>query len=163
MALNRQWSYPAGVGSVTTNDMVTKTVHELGTPGFILGADQIQVPTLITAPPSTASVFAPASYTAQTASVATVVQNTLGYDAMFVGYFAVSSASVATFQVGVGPSVPVTMSTVATSVTNTTASTTHIWSFPAYVPTSYYYSFQASQANGASVGAASFTVVANPV
>src|ERR1039458_2975138 len=49
--------------------------------------------TIITTPPSSASVAT--GYGANTASVAPIVQNTLGYDALFVGYFQ-GAASVAT-------------------------------------------------------------------
>jgi hypothetical protein len=158
MATTRQWSYPSSTSTSTVGDVTTITPNP-GTPGFVLGADSVQVPVLVTAPPNSASVFAPASYTAQTASVATVVQNTLGYDAEFVGYFSTSSSSVATFQVGVGAASPPAMTVVATSVTNTAANTV---SLPAYVPAGYYYSVQASQANAASVPA-TLTIVANPV
>ena len=65
------------------------------------------------APPAAASVVAP-SYSAQTASVAIVVQNTLGTGAEFVGYFT-GAASVATFRVGVGPTSPPPTTTVTTT------------------------------------------------
>lgn len=159
MALSRFWSGPAGVGTTVANDAITRTVERPSTPGFNVGLDSLQVPTFITAPPNSASVFAPASYTINTASVATVVQNTLGYDAQFVAYFSTSSASVASFQVGVGSTNPPAMVTVAATVTNAAANTV---SLPAHVPNGYYYSVQASQANGASVPA-QLTIVANPV
>lgn len=158
MPLNREWSYPANSVTTVVGDTAI-AVPGPGAPGFNAGLDSLQVPNIVTAPPSAASVYAPASYTAQTASVATVLQNTLGYDAMFVAYFQ-GAASVASFQVGVGPTSPPPTTTVATSITSTTTQT---WDFPLYVPAGYYYSFQASQANAASVPSGALTIVANPV
>lgn len=159
MALARQWSYPAESSSTTiTGDTVTVT-PDTNAPGFVLNADSFSSPTIVTAPPSSASVFAPGSYTANTASVATIVQNTLGYDATFTGYFTATSASVATIRVGVGPTATPTMTTIVASVTNSGG---QVWSFPAYVPSGYYFSFQASQANGASVPGSALTIQATP-
>ena len=157
MALARSWQVPETSTEVNGTTVVHTAVT--GGAGFILNADAISVPNLVTAPANSASVYAPASYTANTASVATVVQNTLGYDAEFVAYFQ-GAASVATFQVGVSSSATPAMTTVATSVTNS-AVDTH--AFPAYVPSGYYYSIQVSQANAASVPSAALTIVANPV
>jgi hypothetical protein len=123
------------------------------------GAGVVSGSTLTTSPPNSASVYAPASYTANTASVATVVRNTLGYDAQFTAYFQ-GAASVATFQIGVGSSATPAMTTVATSNTSGTIDT---WPFTAYVPTGYYFSWQVSQANGASVPSAALTIVAFPI
>lgn len=159
MALSRFFNGPAGVSTTVANDVVSQTVERPATPGFNAGFDSLQVPTIITAPPNSASVFAPASYSVNTASVATIVQNTLGYDAQYVGYFATTSASVATFQVGVSSTTPPAMISVATNVTDTGANTVTL---PAYVPNGYYYSVQASQANAASVPC-TLTIVANPV
>jgi hypothetical protein len=113
--------------------------------------------TIVTTPAASASVAT--GYGANTASVATVVQNTLGYDALFVGYFQ-GAASVVTFQIGTGSTATPAMTTVATGITNAAVQT---WDFPAYVPSNYYYSFQASQANGAaSVPSSAFVIVAHP-
>src|SRR5665213_2923202 len=122
---------------------------------------QIGEPTgkVVTSPPNSASVYAPASYTAHSASVATVVQNTLGYDAQFVAYFQ-GAASVASFQVGTGSTSPPSATTVSS---NNTTATVDTWVFPAYVPSGYYFSVQAFQANGASVPSAGLTIVAYPV
>jgi hypothetical protein len=158
MPLPRQWSYPATSTTTEANDAVT-VVAQTGGPGFNAAFDSVQVPTIITAPPSSASVYAPASYTANTASVATVVQNTLGYDCNFVAYFQ-GAASVATFQIGTGPTATPPVVTVATSITS---STVQSYDFPAYVPTGYYFSFQAIQANAASVPSGALTIVAHPV
>ena len=157
MPLSRQWSYPQTVTETIANDAVTHAVP-VGQPGYVLNADYVSSINLVTAPANSASVYAPASYVAQTASVATVVQNTLGYDALFVAYF-YGSPSVATFQTGVGSSSPVSMTTVSGTVTQTTA----LLDFPAYVPSGYYYSFQVSQANAASVPSAQLAIVATPV
>ena len=114
MATTRQWSYPATATTTEVNDVVTVTAPTPG-PGFTLGLDILQATVVQTAPGvNSASVFAPASYTAQTASVATVIQNTLGYDANFVAYFQ-GAASVATFQVGVSATTPVPVSAVTSS------------------------------------------------
>ena len=159
MALSRFWSAPnSNFTSTSVNGAVTDTAVA-GQPGWNIGVDSFQAPTIVTAPPSSASVFAPASYTSQAASVATVVQNTLGYDAEFVAYFQ-GTASVATFQVGVGATATPAMTTVATSITNATIDT---HAFSAYVPAGYYYSWQVTQANAASVPSAALTIVANPV
>ncbi len=156
MPLPRQWSYPAeSVSTTFVGEAVVQTPNSSSDPGFNLAADSVQVPTLITAPPASASVAN--TYGPNTASVTTVVQNKLGYDAMFVGYFS-GAASVATFQVGVSSASVVPVTTVATSITGTSQT----WDFPAYVPTNYYYGVNASQANGASVNS-TLTVVANPV
>src|ERR1035437_4986950 len=113
MALSRQWSYPASANTAVAGDVTTVTPSATQ-PGFSAGLDSLQVPTIVTAPPTSASVYAPASYTVNTASVATVVQNTLGYDANFVAYFQ-GSASVVTFQVGTAATAaalaPVTVAT----------------------------------------------------
>lgn len=159
MPLSRFFSQPAGTNTTVANDAITKTIERAQTPGFSAGLDSLQVPTIITAPPNSASVFAPASYTSNTASVATIVQNTLGYDAQYVAYFATTSASVATFQVGVGSTTPPAMTSVATNVTDNGANTVTL---PAHVPNGYYYSVQASQANAASVPC-TLTIVVNPV
>ena len=123
------------------------------------GSGVVSGSTVVTAPPSSASVYAPASYTSHTASVATIVQNTLGYDCQFVAYFQ-GACSVATFQVGVSSSATPPMTTVSTSNTSATVDT---WPFAAYVPTNYYFSFQVAQANAASVPSAALTIVAYPV
>src|ERR1035437_6151774 len=160
MPLSRQWSYPAvDVSTTITGDAVLVVPNSSSDPGFNLNADSVSTPTLVTAPPSSASVYAPASYTANAASVATVVQNTLGYDANFVAYFQ-GAASVATFQIGTGPTATPPVVTVATSITS---STVQSYDFPAYVPTGYYFSFQAIQANAASVPSGALTIVAHPV
>ena len=158
MALARQWSYPETATSTIANDTVTNAAPA-GGPGFVLNADGFSSPNIVTAPANSASVFAPASYTANTASVATVVQNTLGYDCIFTAYFQ-GAASVASFSVGVGSSATPAMTTVATSIT---AATTQAWDFPMYVPSGYYYSWQVAQANAASVPSAALTIVASPV
>ena len=157
MPLSRQWSVPDSSTTVVTGTSVT-TTPTTGGAGFNAGLDSLQVPNIVTAPANSASVYAPASYIAQTASVATVVQNTLGYDAMFTGYF-FGSPSVATFTIGVGATSPVAMTTVSGGVTQTTA----LLDFPAYVPSGYYYSFQVTQANAASVPSAQLAIVATPV
>lgn len=159
MPLNRQWVYPSEGASTTVTSNTVTVVAPTGTSGFILNADGFSSPNIVTAPANAASVYAPASYTATTASVATVVQNTLGYDANFVAYFQ-GAASVATFQIGTGATSPPPTTTVATSITS---ATTQTWDFPAYVPAGYYYSFQVSQANAASVPSAALTIVAYPV
>jgi hypothetical protein len=160
MPLSRQWSYPAvDVSTTITGDAVVVVPNSSSDPGFNLNADSVSTPTLVTAPPSSASVYAPASYTANAASVATVVQNTLGYDANFVAYFQ-GTASVATFRVGTGATATPAMTTVATSISSTLLTS---YDFPAYVPSGYYFSFQASQANGASVPSAGLTIIAHPV
>ena len=141
------------------NDVVTLTA-EPGGPGFSAALDSLAVPTIVTAPPSCASVYAPASYTVQTASVATVLQNSLGYDAQYVAYFQ-GAASVAAIQIGTGPTNPPHTVTVTPGIT--VGSGGHARAFPAYVPAGYYYSFQVTQANGASVLGAALTVVAYPV
>ena len=157
MALPRQFTTPATTVTTVANGTVTEAA-QAGGPGFAAAFDSLQVPNIVTAPANSASVFAPASYTMNTASVATVVQNTLGYDAEFTAFFQ-GSPSVATFQVGVGASSPVSMTTVATSITDATS----LCTFPQYVPSGYYYSWQVSQANGASVPSAALTIVAAPV
>ena len=159
MPLSRFWSVPANATNSVNSGDVVQTSAPAGGPGYNAGLDSLQVPQIITAPPSSASVYAPASYTANTASVATVVQNTLGYDAMFTAYFQ-GAASVGTFQVGVGPTSSVAMTTVSTGIT---AATVQAWDFPAYVPSGYYFSFQVGQANAASVPSAALTIVATPV
>lgn len=150
MTLPRQWSYPAGVKSTTTNDAVTQIVELPATPGYVLGADIITVPTLITAPPNSASIAA---------TTGTAVQNTLGYDSLFVGYLNVTAASVATVAVGVSSA-----SVVATTavVSGYTASGPDVMTFPAYVPAGYWYQISTSQANGASI-TATLTVQSTPV
>jgi hypothetical protein len=158
MALSRFFSQPNTLSSTSINGVVTDT--SANGAGWNLGADSIQVPTIVTAPPNSASVFAPASYTAATASVATVVQNTLGYDAQFVAYFQ-GAASVASFLVGVGSSATPAMVTVAGPISSATV--TAVESFSAYVPANYYFSWQVVQANGASVPSGALTIVANPV
>ncbi len=159
MPLNRFWSQPnSGFSSTSVNGVVTDTVPT-GAPGYQLAADYISAPTLTTAPPSSASVYAPASYTQFTASVATVVQNTLGYDALFTAYFQ-GAASVATFQIGVGPTATPSATTVATSITSSSIAS---YDFPAYVASGYYFSFQVIQANAASVPSAALTILATPV
>ena len=159
MALQRFFSQPnGGFSSTSVNGVVTDVAGPGGT-GWQIGADLVQTPTIQTAPPNAASVYAPASYTAQTASVATIVQNTLGYDAQFVAYFQ-GAASVATVQIGTGATSPPPVVTVATSVTSATVQT---FDFPAYVPTGYFYSIQVSQANAASVPSGALTIVAYPV
>ncbi len=160
MALARQFSAPTS--DVTTINSANSTVTQTVTgavPGWNIGVDSFQSPTIITAPPSSASVFAPASYVAQTASVATVVQNTLGYDAQFVAHFQ-GAASVASFQVGVGATNAPAATTVAASLTSATAAP---YTFPAYVPNGYFFSFQVIQANAASVPSAQLTIMAYPV
>jgi len=160
MALPRSWIVPAT--ATETDGTVISHTAPAGGPGFTLNADAVSTPTLVTAPANAASVYAPASYTAQTASVATIVQNTLGYDANFVAYFQ-GAASVATFQVGVSATTPPTAPAVTTVATNISSATVQTYDFPAYVPSGYYYSFQASQANAASVPSAALTIVAYPV
>ena len=159
MALQRFFSGPNSIGSATSVNGVVTEFATPGQPGWNIAADSLSSPTLVTAPPNAASVYAPASYTAATASVATVVQNTLGYDAQFVAYFQ-GAASVATVQIGVGATSPPPVVTVATSLSNTTVAS---YDFPAYVPTGYFYSIQVSQANAASVPSAALTIVAYPV
>ena len=158
MALARQWSYPETATSTIANDTVTNAAPA-GGPGFILNADGFSSPNIVTAPANSASVFAPASYTATTASVATVVQNTLGYDCIFTAYFQ-GAASVASFLVGVGSTATPAMTTVATSITSATIAS---YDFPVYVPSGYYFSFQAVQNNAASVPSAALTILATPV
>lgn len=160
MALARSWSYSATTTTTQSGETVTVAPPDANSPGFNLNADSISVPTLVTAPPSSASVYAPGSYTANTASVATVVQNTLGYDAVFTGYFTATSASVATIRVGVGATATPTMQTV---VVNQSATSGPVWTFSAHVPAGYYYSFQANQANGASVPGSALTIQATPL
>ena len=139
MSLSRSWSYPAD-GTPDVGHSVTWTA-ESGGPGFSAALDSLQVPNIITAPANSASLYAPASYTANTASVATVVQNTLGYDAQYVAYFQ-GAASVATFQVGVGSSATPNMTTVVSSISNTTVQPHE---FSAYVPADYYFSWQVTR------------------
>ena len=158
MPLSRSWIVPQTVNESTANDQITHTAQSTG-PGFIANLDALSVPNIVTAPANAASVFAPASYTANTASVATIVQNTLGYDANFVAYFQ-GAASVATFQIGVGATSPPPTTTVATSITSATIQT---WPHTTYVPSGYYFSFQVSQNNAASVPSAGLTIVAYPV
>ncbi len=158
MPLSRSWSFPQTATESTAGEQTTHTAPTNG-PGFVLNADGFSSPTVVTAPPNAASVYAPASYTAQTASVATVVQNTLGYDAHFTAYFQ-GACSVATFQVGVGSTSTPPVVTVATSITSSSIASLD---FPAYVPAGYYYSFQVSQSNAASVPNAALTIVASPV
>ena len=139
MALPRQWSYPSNATVTESNGSATATPTGTG-PGFNAGLDSLAVPNFSTAPAGSASVAN--GYGANTASVATVVQNTLGYDAHLTAYF-YGAASVVTFNTGVGASAPVPMQTV-----NTTAITaTNIWTFSAHVPANYYWSFQAVPAN----------------
>ncbi len=157
MALARSWVFPQTATESTVNEQTTHTA-QTGGPGFVLNADALSVPNIVTAPANSASVYAPASYTANTASVATIVQNTLGYDALFTGYF-FGSPSVATFTVGVGSTATPAMTAVSGGVTQTTG----LLAFPAYVPANYYYSFQVSQANAASVPSAQLAIQATPV
>ena len=146
-----KWSYPANVTTTTVNGITTETpVNPTDTFSFVVN-------NVNTAP--AASSNANVTYNTNTASVATVVQNTLGYDAMLIGFFNVASASVASCQLGVGPVSPVPMTTVVSSFTDAGANTL---TFPAYVPAGYYYSFQATQANGASVNG-SFVAQWQPV
>lgn len=158
MALPRSWSYPsADVSTTITNDVVTQVPNSSTDPGFNLAADSIQVPTIITAPP--ASTTLANTYGGHTASVATIVQNTLGYDVQAVAYFT-GSASVASFLVGVSSTTPPAQTTVASSIT----SINNTWDFPVYLPNNYYFSFQATQANGAaSVPSSSLVIAAYPV
>ena len=158
MALNRQWTYPQSATESSSNNAVT-VVAPTGGQGFVLNADGFSSPNIVTAPANSASVYAPASYTATTASVATVVQNTLGYDCMFTAYFQ-GAASVASFLVGVGSTATPAMTTVATSITSATIAS---YDFPVYVPSGYYFSFQAVQNNAASVPSAALTILATPV
>ena len=51
------------------------------------------------------------------------------------------------------------MTTVASSFTS---ATNNLWTFPAYVPSGYYYSIQITQANAKGVNG-TVTIVANPV
>ena len=155
MALLRQWSYPANATITESSGSATAAIVGPG-PGFVLGADALSSPTFVSAPPNSASVAN--GYGANTASVATVVQNTLGYDSHLTAYF-YGAASVATFVTGVGAATPVAMQTV-----NTTAITaTNLWTFSAYVPAGYYWSFQATQANGVAVPSSSLVTVWSPV
>lgn len=169
----RTWTTPQTATVTEANGVVTASATT-GGPGFNLGADLVQTTTFQSFPPASASVFAPASYSVNTASVATVVQNTLGYDALFTGYAVVANpttnqlgASVASFLLGVGPSTLVAPVAVVTGYTassvGTVAASGELFTFPAYVPNGYYYSWQATQANGASVNVASFTILATPV
>ena len=159
MALLRFWSVPANATDIATTNSTVETSALPNGPGFSAGLDSLQVPNIVTAPASSASVYAPASYTAHAASVATVVQNTLGYDAIFTAYFQ-GAASVASFSVGVSSSATPPMTTVSTGIT---AVTVQAWDFPMYVPSGYYYSWQATQANAASVPSAALTILASPV
>jgi hypothetical protein len=161
MPLARQWSYPQTTTTTEANEAVTVAAQS-GAPGFILNADGFSSPNIVTAPPNSASVYAPASYTANAASVATIVQNTLGYDALFIGYFQ-GTASVATFSVGVGSSATPAMVTVATNQSSPSGTILGSWEFPQYVAAGYYYSWQVSQANAASVPSGALTIVASPV
>lgn len=160
MPLNRSWVYPANTVTTETPVAVTASVAATGGQGFSLSADFVSTPVFVTAPATgAASVYAPASYTAGAASVATVIQNTLGYDAVYTAYFQ-GSCSVASFQVGVSSTNPPLPVTVATGISSTTTAS---YDFPLYVPSGYFMSFQAFQANGASVPSSALTIVATPV
>ena len=69
----------------------------------------------------------------------------------------------------VAPVVPTPVAPVAVvtgytaSSVGTVAASGELFTFPAYVPNGYYYSWQVSQANAASVPSAALTIVANPV
>ena len=144
------WSYPANVTSTTVNGITTETpVNPTDT--FSLATS-----TVVTAPPNSSLV---ATFPAQSASVANIQQNTLGYDAEFVGYLASTAASVTTIAIGVGATSSPSMTNVTT---NFTSAVSHLLSLPAVVPSGYYYSIKIVQANGAAVGG-TVTVLANPL
>ena len=150
MTTPNSWSYPANVTVTTVNGITTETpVNPTDTFSFVTS-------NIVTTPPNSSQV---ASFPAQSASVANIQQNTLGYDAEFVGYLASSAASVTTIAIGVGATSAPAMTNVTT---NFTSAVSHVLSFPAYVPSGYYYSIKIAQANGAAV-TGTLTLIANPV
>lgn len=152
MPLSRYWSTPTDSYTVSdtinnTGNAVTVTVG--GASGYNLGADSIQVPTIITAPPNAASVASAPLLK----GVPATFQNTLGYDATFIAYVHCTAASVATIEVGVGSTA--TPPLTAVNSVAATNSNDNIWTFSAPVPNGYY--FQIIGQAGASGNGGTFT------
>ena len=143
---------PSG-GEALVTAIVTVVANGLWDSHFLIPSNGAWGTAALTAP---SIITTPAVSATSTLSIGTSYQNTLGYDVILIAYLDIASATTASIQCGVGPTITPTQQTIIGSITTATDVFIPV---TVYLPNNYYVKISTTGTISASVSGQQVTPV----